>query len=187
MDLTKATPELFAAIAAAQKEIQNPRKDSKNDYFQSSYASLPEVLERVREVYPPLGLSIIQDTAYDSGMVNVTTIVAHSGGGYISSTASALAKGDAQSIGSATSYLRRYALAAMAGIAQDDDDGSVASEGVRAAKMPYPPESMERNLPTWRQNIADGKVRPRDIIAMIASRYELSEAQIKVIEGLADE
>ena len=53
MDLTKATPELFAAIAAAQKEIQNPRKDSKNDYFQSSYASLPEVLERVREVYPP--------------------------------------------------------------------------------------------------------------------------------------
>ncbi len=36
-------------------------------------------------------------------------------------------KGDAQSVGSATTYGRRYALMAILGLAPDDDDGQAAS------------------------------------------------------------
>jgi hypothetical protein len=59
--------------------------------------------------------------------VGVTTVIAHKTGGMISSTASCVpAKLDAQGIGSATTYLRRYSVAAMCGIAQEDDDGQSA-------------------------------------------------------------
>lgn len=190
-----ATPELFAALARAQKDIQNPRKDSKNPHFRSEYASLPEVIEKIREVFPTHGLCMIQSTAFDGSVVSVTTVISHDKGGYIASTASAGtgAKVDAQTVGSATTYLRRYGAAAMAFIAQADDDGNAATEAAkgatpaRGAKMPYPDESIESNRETWIKMIKSGKATPRSLIGMILSRYELSPEQIKQIEGLTAE
>jgi hypothetical protein len=73
-------------------------------------------------------LSILQSTGFDGERVHVTTLIAHSSGGYVSSEATCVpAKCDAQGIGSATTYLRRYGLAAMAGVAQEDDDGNSAA------------------------------------------------------------
>jgi len=51
----------------------------------------------------------------------------HSSGEWISNICSApVSKQDAQGVGSAITYLRRYSLAAFAGIAQEDDDGNLA-------------------------------------------------------------
>src|SRR3546814_7896235 len=61
-------------------------------------------------------------------LASVTTLIAHKSGGYITAVASCVpAKTDAQGIGSATTYLRRYSAAAAAGIAQEDDDGNAAA------------------------------------------------------------
>ena len=126
--IDKATPELFAALAAAQGEVENAAKSSNNPHFKSKYADLAEVLNTVRPVFAKHGLSITQSTAFNGALVSVTTLVGHKGGGLIYSTASCVpSKTDAQGIGSATTYLRRYSLAAMAGIAQEDDDGNAAS------------------------------------------------------------
>ena len=43
-------------------------------------------------------------------------------------------KGDAQSMGSAISYARRYALSALVGISQMDDDGEEAMKEERKPK-----------------------------------------------------
>jgi len=52
----------------------------------------------------------------------------HSSGEYLSETVSvALAKQDAQSLGSALTYARRYSLASFVGIAPEDDDGEAAT------------------------------------------------------------
>ncbi|MDE2107268.1 MAG: ERF family protein, partial [Patescibacteria group bacterium] len=62
------------------------------------------------------------------------TLLAHAGGGYITDTASCVpAKTDAQGIGAATTYLRRYAAASMVGIHQEDDDGEAAAHGGKPA------------------------------------------------------
>lgn len=127
INFDKATPELFAALAAAQSEITNPGVNADNPYFKSRYAKLDAVLETIRSVFPKHGLSIVQSSGFDGAMVNVTTVVAHKSGGLVYSTASCIpAKSDAQGVGSATTYLRRYGSAAMAGIAQEDDDGNSA-------------------------------------------------------------
>lgn len=128
MNIERSTPELFAALAKAQAEIENASKNAANPHFRSRYADLAEVLNTVRPVLSKHGLSVMQSTAFDGAMVLVETVLAHASGGSVSSTASCVpAKTDAQGVGAATTYLRRYALAAIAGVAQEDDDGNSAA------------------------------------------------------------
>lgn len=128
MNTEHATPALFAALASAQAEIENAAKNAANPHYRSKYADLAEVLNTVRPVFAKHGLSIVQSTGFDGQHVSVTTLVGHKDGGYITSVASCVpAKTDAQGVGSATTYLRRYSLAAMAGVAQEDDDGNAAA------------------------------------------------------------
>jgi len=134
IDTSHASPALFAALAAAQAEVENATKSSANPHFKSRYADLAEVLNTVRPVFAGHGLSILQSTAYDGAMVSVTTLLAHKEGGFVSSTATCVpAKSDAQGIGAATTYLRRYSLAAMCGVAQEDDDGNTAAHAGKPA------------------------------------------------------
>lgn len=135
-DISHATPELFAALAKAQGAIENASKNSANPHFKSKYADLAEVLNTIRPEFTANGLSVIQSTGFDGSLVHVTTVLAHSSGGYITTTAScAPAKSDAQGIGSATTYLRRYSAAAVAGIAQEDDDGNAAAHNGKPAAI----------------------------------------------------
>jgi hypothetical protein len=128
MDTSKATSELFAALAKAQAEVENASKNSANPHFRSKYADLAEVLNTVRPVFARHGLSILQGTGFDGELVRVTTVIAHASGGCVSSVFACVpAKTDAQGIGSATTYGRRYSLAAMSGVAQEDDDGNAAA------------------------------------------------------------
>ncbi len=131
-----ATPELFAALAAAQGEIENASKNAANPHFRSKYADLAEILNTTRPVFAKHGLSLSQFPGFDGSLASVTTLVAHSSGGYISSVSSCVpAKSDAQGIGSATTYLRRYSAAAAAGIAQEDDDGNSAAHNDKPAPI----------------------------------------------------
>ena len=135
MELSNANAPLFAALAAAQLEVENAIKGNVNPHFKSRYADLAEVLNTVRPVFARHGLSILQSTAFDGDNVSVTTTLAHAEGGWVSSCASCVpARVDAQGIGAATTYLRRYSLAAMAGVAQEDDDGNAASHQQRPAQ-----------------------------------------------------
>lgn len=134
MELSNANAPLFAALAKAQAEVENAVKGNVNPHFKSRYADLAEVLNTVRPTFARHGLSILQSTAFDGINVSVTTTLAHAEGGWVSSCASCVpARVDAQGIGAATTYLRRYALAAMAGVAQEDDDGNAAPHQQRPA------------------------------------------------------
>ena len=128
MNLEHSTPELFTALAKMQGEVENATKGSVNPHFKSRYADLAEVLNTVRPVLAANGLSVVQSPSFEDGACHVTTTIAHSSGGYISGKMSCIpAKQDAQGIGAATTYLRRYSLAAVCGVAQEDDDGQAAA------------------------------------------------------------
>lgn len=128
MNLEHSTAELFTALAKMQGEVENATKSSTNPHFRSKYADLAEVLNTVRPVLAANGLSVIQSPSFDGAVCHVTTTIAHSSGGHISGTISCIpAKQDGQGIGAATTYLRRYSLAALCGVAQEDDDGQTAA------------------------------------------------------------
>ena len=119
--------ELAAAISMAQGEIENASKNSANPHFKSKYADLAEVINCIRPVFSKHGLSVTQFPSYEGGVVSVETVIAHKSGQWMSGTISApVSKQDAQGVGSATTYCRRYSLAAVACLAQEDDDAENA-------------------------------------------------------------
>jgi len=122
--------ELAKALAAAQGELTNASKNAKNPHYKSDYADLGEILNVVRPVFSKHGLGIMQMPDYEAGMVTVKTLVTHASGEYISSDIRLpVGKQDAQGVGGAITYARRYSLAAVAGIGQEDDDGNSAVNG----------------------------------------------------------
>lgn len=131
MDKSETITELAKALAKAQAAIEPASKSSENPHFRSKYADLSSVWAACRKPLTDNGLSVVQMPvdAPTPGSVALTTLLLHTSGEYISSTVSApLTKQDAQGIGSALTYLRRYALSAIIGVvADDDDDGNAAS------------------------------------------------------------
>ena len=120
--------EIAAALAKAQGDIENVAKDKENPHFKSRYATLAAVLDEARPKFAKHGLAILQMPVNGEGTnLGVVTRLTHSSGQWIESTLYvAPAKFDAQGAGSAITYLRRYSLMAIAGIAPDDDDGEAA-------------------------------------------------------------
>lgn len=147
MNLEYANPDLFAALSSAQGEIENANKNAANPHFKSRYADLAEVLNTIRPVFCKHGLSLTQETAFDGTLVSVTTLIAHKAGGYLTTVSSCQpGKSDAQGIGSATTYLRRYSAAAAAGISQEDDDGNAAAHNKPLINAYMPKISEEQYL-----------------------------------------
>lgn len=114
------------------------KKDSSNPFFKSKYADLHAVLEAVREPLSKNGLCVSQTIEVcDSGLQVVRTTLGHESGQYIGGVCPIInTKGDAQGMGSAITYARRYSLAAIVGIAQMDDDGNAAVQPGPKVKIP---------------------------------------------------
>jgi hypothetical protein len=140
MNKSDTLKELATSLAKAQCELENATKATTNAFFKSKYADLAECLNTVRPVFSKHGLSISQFPTYENGIAHVETILLHSSGEWLSNVSSApVGKQDAQGVGSATTYLRRYALAAIAGIAQEDDDANNSVGKTQADIKPIAP------------------------------------------------
>ena len=123
--------ELATALSKAQGRIVTAKKDKQNPYFKSSYADLSSVWDACRTALSDNGLAIVQAVQTTDNRMELVTTLAHSSGQWIKSQMPVItAKNDPQSIGSALTYYRRYALAAMVGVAasEEDDDGNKASD-----------------------------------------------------------
>ncbi len=131
--MSEQVNELFAALSKAQAVIQPALKDKANPFFKSKYCDLASVWNACREPLTNNGLCVMQTVVKnESGMVLITTL-GHSSGQYIKSEMPLLiVKQDPQSLGSALTYSRRQSLAAIVGVApDDDDDGERAQQGFR--------------------------------------------------------
>lgn len=128
--------ELAAALAIAQGKITGALKDSANPFFKSKYADLASVWDACRTHLSENGLAVIQVASTgDNGAAVITTTLAHKSGQWVRGTLALKAvKEDPQGMGSAYTYARRYALAAMVGVAQIDDDANAASGKVTHTK-----------------------------------------------------
>lgn len=165
---------LATALSAAQGEIKDASKDSVNPHLKSKYADLAEVLQTARPILSKFGLALVQGVAYSveggAGQVHVTSRLLHKSGQWLESQISIpVVKQDAQGIGSATTYGRRYGASAIIGISQDDDDGESvkASQRVKRAE----PGSTPQNLV------------PSDIAKAMIGRFDAVrvEADMKVL------
>jgi hypothetical protein len=126
---------LAAALAKAQAELTNPEKSLVATIRPSGpgeaersfrYAPLSSGLEIVRKTLGQHEIATVQTTAIDqtAGIINLTTVLAHSSGEWIASDWPVCAVSETATphrMGAALTYARRYALFTLVGIAGEDD------------------------------------------------------------------
>ena len=126
---------LATALAKAQIELTNPEKSltgtiepqrGQGGPRQFRYAPLSSGLEIVRKTLGQHEIATVQTTAIDqaAGIVNLTTVLAHSSGEWIASDWPVCPIAETERphrMGAALTYARRYALFTLVGIAGEDD------------------------------------------------------------------
>lgn len=160
-------PTLASALAAVQAELApgiGANTDGQVGQARYRYADLAAHLEALRPVCATHGLALVQGTEHleGGGLVLSSTLYHGPTGDSLKTVCPVLVESgrgsSMQSLGSAITYARRYAIAALFGLATEDDDG--ASAGTRPAPKPNGNgHAKPKPKPTTRDD--DGRREPR--------------------------
>jgi ERF superfamily len=132
MQKSDTIAKLADALAKAQSEIKSVSKDRTNPHFKNRYATLDAILDAVRPTLAKHGLSVVQGASDTTQGFNVETFLVHASGEYIANVVAVpVSKQDAQGVGSALTYGRRYGVSALLALSTDEDD-----DGEAAVKPP---------------------------------------------------
>ena len=157
-----AQQQYAQALVAAMGELSNVPKTASNPYFKSKYAPLDAIVEATRPVLAKHGLAIQQQPLFMEGTAGVETTILHKSGHSTTTTLLLPLKDQSpQGVGSAITYARRYALAAVLGLATEDDDDGNISTGLAKKEEARPAiaKAMDKNpsvrpagnaVATWR-------------------------------------
>jgi hypothetical protein len=177
MKMSDTIAELATALSKAQGAIDDATKTGLNPMFKSRYADLAAVRSVIREPLAVNDLVVMQFPRTSDNHVEVETMILHKSGEFMSETLRLpVNKWDAQGIGSAITYGRRYGLMSMLSIASEDDDGNAA------VQRPVVNEAAQA-----RQSEAQNKLRERILDSLRAAAKEGSEALREKWASLAPE
>ncbi len=154
--------ELAKALVNVQKVLEGAKKDSKNPFFKSSYADLSSVWEACRKPLAENGLAVIQTMDLQEGAdLIIETMLVHTSGEWISGQLwMKPVKDDPQGIGSAITYARRYALAAIVGVCPEDDDAEQAMSRTAPKPALAPPAPSQRIEEASRKGVLIERLKP---------------------------
>jgi len=121
--------ELYTALLKVQEELTGVLPNAENPYHESSYANLKAVIEAVKPEFNKAGILVQQtNKAIENAIIVITQLIhVETGQALTSELQLPLKNNTPQDAGSALTFARRYALATVAGLYQEDDDGNAAS------------------------------------------------------------
>ncbi len=138
--------EITKSLSLAQGEMRPATKDCVNPHFKSRYASMSSVWESIREPLSKNSLAIWQDIQTIPEGITISTRLSHVSGQWIECGPLfiPLTKKDAQGIGSAITYAKRYSLSALLGVVADEDDD--ANEAQKQAPEAVKPKQKDQSI-----------------------------------------
>lgn len=129
---SETSAKVSAAYVAASARVKVAIKNAVNPHLKNKYADLGAVQDACADALEANHLAVMQcPVPSDDNKLHLETMLIHESGEWISAImVIPLPKQDPQGYGATLTYARRYGLAAMMGVTQDDDDGerAVASE-----------------------------------------------------------
>ena len=133
--------EIGKALISVQSQVGKIRKDGRGHNY--VYATLDHTIDIIRPILVDAGIAISQCMGATDGDTLTTTLIHAESGQWIRSEYSLTAAGmkgvnDAQQMGAAITYARRYCLLAILNIAPGDDDD--------AACLTPPPKAQQRSM-----------------------------------------
>lgn len=132
---SKELDKLFEAKAKALGALKNAPRTSKSHY--GMYADLATVLDTIRKPLSDNGLAVTQSFApYDENHFVLVTTLGHSSGQFLRSFLPIKSSLQPQQLAATATYLKRVELAAIVGVAaEDEDDGETAQKAAVTAAV----------------------------------------------------
>ena len=169
--------KLALALSKAQAKITGALMDSSNPFFKSKYADLASVMDAIRIPFAENELAVTQLIEEKEGKHFLITMLMHSSGEFVRSSYPLVIKdlNNPQSIGSTVTYARRYNLAAVAGVAQIDDDGEAANNRIHEKPAEKEKKVLVNHAPVTKSEISDEQLK--HLVALVG-KSKLSNDQI---------
>jgi len=171
------------ALVLASAEIKNVKKDTQG--FGYKYATLDSILEMARPVLAKNKLAIIQTEDIVDSMIVVQTILMHESGEYAETISKApyielKGMNSYQSLGAGITYLRRYAISSLLGIASEEDTDANAKAPQQQTQSQPQAQSQKPNQTQQVQNQGQSKPDLKQLGIEIISQGNMLVAQENV-------
>lgn len=174
--------ELATALCKAQGQMNAAQKGGDNPHLGSRYTTFDDVIEAIRQPLSNNGLSFTQVLSQGKDGLMLVTMLMHESGQFISgkilvpSMSPNRGINEIQTLGSALTYMKRYALTSILGVSSEDDDGhSARRTQSKADKQPV------KSSPKKAQNGNDHKSPPKkffDEVQVLTSNYYKNETHL---------
>lgn len=182
MKSSESLTKLMPALIKAQDEIKHAIKDAKNPHFKNNYATLESVIDATKPALIKNKLLVTQSVTPANTLV---TTLYHESGEFLSSEVNLLlSRQDMQQLGSALTYARRYSLAALLNIAQEDDDANAAT-GKPQSQPQAKPEPAKEVFYNKKYFASDLLPNPADFVVDFGKKFKgkkLSEIPLQSID-----
>lgn len=139
------TSTVIKALIAAKKNFTAIQKDTQGHNYK--YFDLAEIKAATNDALLSEGLLVIQHPIVtEADGLGITTEIHHEGGEFIKydfhapSRFTQVNQKGIQALGSIITYLKRYHLCAILGLAEDDDDGKVAVDNYKEPESQQAPK-----------------------------------------------
>lgn len=178
MIFSQTNQSISKALVAAWGQIETPKHNTNvvvttksGSRYEFSYTDLEGIFEAIKEVYRENKIAVLQN-AYTTKvdgvtMVSVETMLLHESGEWIKSgPLQAVAAQNMQDLGGQITYMKRYSLAAMLGLATEKDDDA---NGVSGNQVEY------RATP---QKLSEAQIKR---LFAIANKNGFTAAQVKQV------
>ena len=197
MDRSENLNELFKALSAAQGELRNAKCDTKAHGY--SYAKLVQYVDIAKPILPKHGLCVTQLVSGEKDIV-VTTLLGHSSGQWISTTATVpdavlsggAGKNPVQLGGVKVTYMRRYQYGAILGMtdnAEDDDAQGLVAPSTPPTPPPladYSEAKFDANVGAWTDALVSKKMTIDQLCNQLASvGFALTKRQVHLLNASA--
>lgn len=133
---------VLSKLMKAKQSIGTVKKDSKNPFHKSNYASLNAYIDASEEHLLQNGLILLQagNGTFTEPLI-VATLIHPESGQWLKSYLPILnPKQDSQGFGASVTYMRRYSIATLLGLVSEDDDGETAVGRGKYKKTPVETE-----------------------------------------------
>lgn len=186
MERSEHINELATALAKFQGQLEQPKMNSTvkvktrtGGEYSFKYADLSECKAAARKALSENGLSVTQLVEDD---YSVNTMLLHSSGQWISSRLRMPVNtnvADAQTIGAAITYAKRYAFCAILGIVADDDNDANEACGNLFTKQQAQPQQKRQPQQPQKPVFSDKQLNNKDFFPRIDAARKKSESEGK--------
>jgi|TARA_R110000764_G_scaffold126889_2_gene214580 hypothetical protein len=153
---------IYSKLYALQNELGAISKDATNPFYDSKYFDINSLIGQLKPLLQKHNLVLLQPINNNQ----VRTVIYDLDGGSVESSMELPTNLNAQKLGSAITYFRRYTLTSLLALQAVDDDGNLA------AKLPM----LYENVGSWNDvvaNLKNGKVD----MNYVKSKFDISKVE----------